>query len=261
MTTYKVLPVLLVVGLFWVAFSSSEARADTWNKKTTVTFNEPVALPGEVVLQPGDYVMKLADSQSSRHIVQVFNADQDHVYATILAIPKYRSTPADKTVITFYERPVGEPQYLRAWFYPGDNFGQEFAYPKEKAVYLARNSGTNVPIAPSDEEREIAPAVTPEEGQAAVSTAAAAESPSETAPAQTESATVEEPPSSEGTQLAQARPPAQNQYETDGQVTHANEVKELPQTASDLPLLGLTGLLSLGAALGVRLLAIGRSRS
>ena len=49
---------------------------------------------------------------------------------TILAIPNYRLQPTGKTVFTFWETPPGQPKALRAWFYPGDNFGQEFAYPK-----------------------------------------------------------------------------------------------------------------------------------
>jgi hypothetical protein len=36
-----------------------------------------------------------------------------------MAIANYRLTPADKTVITFNEVPVGAPQTIRAWFYPG----------------------------------------------------------------------------------------------------------------------------------------------
>src|SRR4030095_7261367 len=63
---------------------------------------------------------------------------------TILAIPNYRLRATDKTVMTFAERAVGEPQAIRAWFYPGDNSGQEFVYPKKRAVDLARI--TKVPV-------------------------------------------------------------------------------------------------------------------
>ena len=55
------------------------ARADEWNKKTIVTFSGPVEIPGQV-LQPGSYVFKLADSQSDRNIVQVFNKGRNHIY-------------------------------------------------------------------------------------------------------------------------------------------------------------------------------------
>ena len=102
---------LLAAGVFTCA------RADVWNKKTVVTFPEPVEVPG-AVLEPGRYVMKLVDSQSDRHIVQFLNADENQVYSTALAIPNSRFDPADKSILTFYEAPGGKPQALRAWFYP-----------------------------------------------------------------------------------------------------------------------------------------------
>src|ERR1700682_3265052 len=110
---------------------TSTASAQTWNKKTVVTFSAPVEIPGvgAQVLPAGTYVFKLLDSQSDRHIVQIFNKNQTHVFATILAIPNYRLKATDKTVMTFAERRAGDPQAIRAWFYPGDNFGQEFVYP------------------------------------------------------------------------------------------------------------------------------------
>src|SRR5438477_6758825 len=108
------------------------ARADAWNKKTIVDFSRPVEVPG-VVLQPGKYVLKLVDSPSNRNIVQISNARENHVYATVLTIPAYRQQPADKTVFTFYEMPAGQPEALHTWFYPGDTYGQEFPYPKRRA--------------------------------------------------------------------------------------------------------------------------------
>jgi len=97
------------------------AKADEWNKKTKVSFDKPVEIPGvgAQVLPAGTYVFKLLDSQTDRNIVQIFNQRGDHVYATILAIPNFRLKVTDKTVMTFRERSAGEPQAIRAWFYPG----------------------------------------------------------------------------------------------------------------------------------------------
>src|SRR5438105_9440962 len=125
------------------------ARADDWNRKTSITFSGPVEIPGVhltgwAILPAGTYVFKILDSQSDRHIVQIFNKDETTIYATILAIPNYRLKATDKTVITFSERPAGEPEALRAWFYPGRNWGEEFVYPKSKAMELAKT--TNVPV-------------------------------------------------------------------------------------------------------------------
>src|SRR5438552_18409999 len=91
-----------------VVFSAT-ASAQSWNKKTTVTFSAPVEIPGvnAQVLPAGTYVFKLLDSLSDRHIVQVFNKAENHVFATILAIPNYRLKATDKTVMTFAERKAG----------------------------------------------------------------------------------------------------------------------------------------------------------
>jgi hypothetical protein len=78
---------ILVTGMV------SVGSADTWNKKTIVTFSESVELPGQVIVPAGKYVFKLADSMSNRHIVQVMSEAEDKVHATILAIPSEREIP------------------------------------------------------------------------------------------------------------------------------------------------------------------------
>ena len=125
------------------------ANADAWNKKTIITFSGPVEIPGVHekgggILPAGTYVFRILDSQSNRHIVQIFDKDETKIFATILAIPNYRLKVTDKTVITFTERPAGQPEALRAWFYPGRNSGEEFVYPKSRAMELAKASNTNV---------------------------------------------------------------------------------------------------------------------
>jgi hypothetical protein len=120
------------------------ARADEYNKKTVVTFNGPVEIPGKV-LPAGTYVFKLFDSDSDRNIVQIWNKDETQLIATVLAIPDYRLTPADNPIITFEERAQGSPPAIRAWFYPGDNYGFEFVYPKTRATELAAANRKNVP--------------------------------------------------------------------------------------------------------------------
>jgi hypothetical protein len=136
-------------------FSTTASAQQGWDKRTTVTFNAPVEIPGvsAQVLPAGTYVFRLMDSQADRHIVQILNKDESHLYANILAIPNWRLHPTDKTVMTFSERVAGEPQAIRAWFYPGDNFGQEFVYPKKKAIELAKISNLPVLYVPE----EVAP--------------------------------------------------------------------------------------------------------
>src|SRR5580704_14684595 len=144
------------IGLLGVAIAPS-ARADEWNKKTILTVNETIQVPNKV-LPPGKYVIKLLDSPSNRHVVQIFDGDETHLLTTILAIPNYRLQPTGKTVFGFWETPPGQPKALRAWFYPGDNFGQEFAYPKSAAVQIAASAHAPVPTTEVTEPSEMATA-------------------------------------------------------------------------------------------------------
>jgi hypothetical protein len=119
--------VLLVCGLVLCVLAVPSAQADPWNKKTIVTLNDSLEIPG-MVLDPGTYIFQLADSQSSRHIVQIWTEDGQRLITTILAVPAYRQRPSDDSVFDLDERPVDSPMALRTWFYPGDNTGQEFVY-------------------------------------------------------------------------------------------------------------------------------------
>ena len=212
------------------------ARADAWNRKTVITFSGPVEIPGVHlrgwgVLPAGTYVFKILDSQSDRHIVQIFDKSETTVYATILAIPNYRLRTTDKTVITFRERPAGEPEALRAWFYPGRNWGEEFVYPKAKAVALAKATNTPVLFTPAEVPVEVATPIKSSE---------------EPVVAELKQAPVMAVrPTGEEVQLAEVvtPPPAETQVAT---------AQTLPATASTLPLIGLFGLLALGGALVLR---------
>jgi hypothetical protein len=144
----KILP-LLSLGVLCVAFVAPRAKADEWNQKITFTFDEPVEIPGQV-LPAGSYVFKVADVNSDRDLVQVFDRNEDHLIGTFLAIPDYRLTPSGKPVITFEERAASAPPAVRAWFYPGDNYGHEFVYPKTEAARLAQANNLPVPSMPDE---------------------------------------------------------------------------------------------------------------
>ncbi len=129
--------VTLGVGL------TPKAVADERDKKTIVTFSAPVEVPGKA-LPAGTYVFKLLDSTSNRNIVQIYDKDEKQLLATILAIPDYRLKPTDKPVIRFEERPSGAPEAIKAFFYPGDDYGLQFVYPHDRAVQLAKRTKQNV---------------------------------------------------------------------------------------------------------------------
>jgi len=202
----RLLLALASIGLLAVAFAP-RTRADDWNKRTTLTVNQPIEVPG-AVLPAGKYVVKLLDSASDRHIVQIFNAEENQVLTTILAIPNYRLKPTGDTVFTFWETPPGTPRALRAWFYPGDNFGQEFAYPKVKAAEIAAVANAEVPAVEGFKPAELA--IAPIEK-------------------------IEPPAAAAPVEIAQA--PVAPKLEA--------PTPELPKTASPYPLVGLAGVLSL----------------
>ena len=143
MKSHKLQIVMFCLVALATLFVSSIANADTWNKATKLTFTEPVEVAG-TVLQSGTYWFQLMNSPADRHIVQIWNADRSRLITTILAIPNYRLQPTGNTVIKFTERPTGTPEAIRAWFYPGDNFGQEFVYPRARATEIAQN--VNEPV-------------------------------------------------------------------------------------------------------------------
>ena len=118
---------VLGICVFMIAVMAlpTAVMADEWNKATKLTFNEPVEVPG-MVLEPGTYWFTLADSDSDRNIVEIWNADRTHLIKTILAIPDYRLKPTGKTVVHFEERPSDSPEAIHSWFYPGDNYGLQF---------------------------------------------------------------------------------------------------------------------------------------
>src|SRR5579862_180441 len=118
----------LAAGIF--AF---RAQASQWDKQTVITVDQPIQVT-DTYLEPGTYVFRLADSSSDRHVVQIFNADQKHLINTVMAIPNYRLQPTGDSRFTFWETPPGTARAMRAWFYPGDNFGQEFPHPKQLAM-------------------------------------------------------------------------------------------------------------------------------
>jgi hypothetical protein len=220
-----------------VVFSPA-AKADEWNRKTVMTFSGPVEIPGVHlkgwgILPAGTYVFKILDSQSDRHIVQIFNKDETQVFATILAIPNYRLKVTDKTVVTFRERPAGEPEALRAWFYPGRNYGEEFVYPKARALELAKETNTPVLFTAADVPLEVAEPIQKADEPVVVQLK------------QVPVMAVQ--PTGEEVEVAQvvAAPPAEV-----AEVTAPATV--LPATSSTLPLIALLGLLALGGAFVLR---------
>jgi hypothetical protein len=222
------------------------AHADMWNKKTILTFSGPVKVD-KTTLPAGTYVFKLMDSAGTRHVVQIFNQDENHLYATVLAMPAFRLTPADHTVIKFAETsasgdtsagtipPDGLP--IKQWFYPGDSYGQEF-----RVRPAALTATTAVSETPQSAAEEPSPAPAAEPAPTANNEP---EQPAEIAEAQ---------PAPNPQPQTQAQQPApQTEQAPDTSAEQPSTPSSLPKTASPIPLIGLIGLLSLGTAAGLQL--------
>jgi hypothetical protein len=213
--------VAIAAGVF-----AYRANADELNRRTVFSVGETMQIE-DTVLPPGKYVMKAVNSRSDLHIVQISNAEENHVFATILTIPVERPRPTDKPEMIFWETPATNAKALRAWYYPGRTLGDEFTYPKHP-LQLAQNTAAVTP----------APAPPPP----AVEEAPVQNQPTETAAPprndQPEEIAQNTPPQTP-TPPAPAAAPAQPQ--------------SLPQTASPYPLFGLAGLGSLAAFSLVRL--------
>jgi hypothetical protein len=223
-------------AMMLASFLAIPAHADTWNKKTNVTFSGPFQVPAPhqsekvMTLPAGTYVFRLLDSSSARHIVQVTNPRGDKVYSTILAIPDYRVNASSKTTMYFSERRAGAPAPLKSWFYPGDNFGHRFVYPKAQAVQVAAAINQPVPSHTLEEVTTTPPADAP----LAVQTPAKQEV--AYAPTVFEKADAADTAGEDGEAVKTAS-------------------ASLPRTASPIHLIGLVGLLFVAVSLVTRRLA------
>jgi hypothetical protein len=194
------------------------ARADQWDKKTILTVHDTIQIQDRV-LEPGQYVLRLMNSNADRHIVQIYNADMSKCIDTILTINDYRMEPTGKSQFRFYETPTGYAKAMKAWFYPGDNYGQEFLYPKHPMMLaMARVAPPPAPMVSMQTETQsemITPAPEPM------------------------------PQVQEPVQIAQTEaPPAVAPAPEPAPMPQSNT---LPKTASPFPLVGLGGLLFAGA--------------
>lgn len=257
------------------------------DRSTIVTISAPVSVPG-VVLPAGEYLFRLADTTASRNVVQIFSKDRAKIFATLIAVSAERDRPEGESVVTFHETPADQPPALRYWYYAGEKGGQEFAYPKSQAIAIARASRQPVmavdttasdaesmqkaelsrvdPNSPQVTAAEQAPAApaqpaepatpietptpTPAEPQSAAPPAAQPQAPTPQEPATPPAArpTEPRPTGTSGRDVVPA--PAGTSGST--AAAPADSARELPKTASGLPLVALFGCLALAAALGLR---------
>jgi hypothetical protein len=221
------------------------ASAQPVDQRTYFTFSQPIELPGKT-LPAGTYLFKLADSQSNRHIVQVFDKDGKQIYATLLAIPAQRMDPADKPEVRFMEVAANQPAAVRTWWYPGRTTGHEFIYPKDQARRLASQTKGSVLTVATDQTSEDAMR------SAELSRINAAGESSQGATASTQASGRAFPGQVSGDFVVPA-PESTRTGAANTTRTAAAPRTELPHTATFLPLVALLGLGSLAGAATLRL--------
>jgi hypothetical protein len=226
----------LMVAVFCLAVvwlvAAPAAYADDWDKATRITVNQPFEIPGKI-LPAGTYIVKLVDLAGERHVVRFLSEDGLKIYATLIGIPDFRLEPTDKTAITFYESELNRPRPLHNWFYPGHQFGIEFAYPKKRAVEIA--AAVEEPVIAYKE-----PEVVLEEEPAPVTVEELLEEP-----------LVAVTPGGEEVAIAEVYPEFTPTPEPELDIEAF--ARELPRTATPFPLLGLLGLMAAGVASAIRL--------
>src|SRR5580698_5688843 len=92
-----------ILSLLFATFLSAlvfpqVANADDWDKKTIVTFNQDVAIPGQV-LPAGTYVFKLLSSGSDRFVVQIWTAHEERLVASLITAGDSYPNPSGNAYI------------------------------------------------------------------------------------------------------------------------------------------------------------------
>lgn len=210
----KIMVAVFCLAVVWLV-TAPAVHADDWDKKTRITVNQPFEIPG-MVLPAGTYIMKIVDLGAVRHVVRIFNEDETKLYATLMGIPDFRPQTTDKTALTFYESELNQPRAVRNWFYPGYQYGIEFAYPKKQALEIAK--AVEEPVIAFKEPEPVL-----------------REKPTIAAEELSEEPLVAVTPSGEEIAIPEFTPPEP-------------EAAEVPKTATPFPLFGLVGLIAAGAA-------------
>ncbi len=141
-------PIALALVSIGLAISPLAAQGPVNHEVTKIKINEPVLVPGKV-LPPGEYEISVMSPSTERDIVQFRNLTTNKVEALVIALPDYRTRPTEKTVLDYWETPKDTPPALRAWFYPDEQWGAEFVYPKAMAKKI-EETRQNAPVPQAD---------------------------------------------------------------------------------------------------------------
>ena len=252
----------IFTAAFLTAATTASAQDSNVNQRTYLTFSGPVQMPG-TTLPAGKYVFRLADT-ALHNVMQVFDGEEKHIIGQWFFVPVERTTQeqsaADgKPVVMFREMPEGMTPAVRYFFYPTDLRGKEFIYPKDQALKIAAATHESVLATDTDASKGGDAHIFRVEPNGTVGQYGA------DASASTSSQTSGSPTASLNSQSDLNNSPASGPPSSARQATGTSgtadqnpaprqqAARELPKTASPLPLIGLFGLFALAAAFGLRL--------
>ena len=193
--------------------------------KSTLVISDRVEVPG-AILEPGTYVVRVADQQANRNVIVFQSIDGTKTFATAIATPHRGAREPANSEFVFYPTSSGETRVLRTWWARDNVNGQDFVYSAERAAALRNATHEEVPVATAD----MVPASPPAPAPVAVA-----------------------PP---------PPPPAPAPVETmaSNETSKTTTTETLPQTASPYPSIGVLGLLSLVGGLVLHLRRRGEAR-
>src|ERR1700730_13487038 len=145
MRTLKMIGAAIVLVAALAPAVQAQDVADV-KRLTILTFSAPVQLPG-ITLPAGKYRFEMADINNAAHTVRILNEDGTKVLGTFSTVPTTmptRDLRDTDTLVMFAERPAGQPQAAKEWYYPQRSIGEEFIYPKAQAAALAAANHTSV---------------------------------------------------------------------------------------------------------------------
>ena len=132
----KLLTTLGCAAALLIASSGiATAQMPSTAKPVYFTFSKPVALP-RLTLPAGKYLFRLADTLSTRTIVQVLSEDGKKVQGIFMTVPAERVAASDQAEIRFLETAASAPPAVGTYWYPGERTGWEFIYPRDEAMRL-----------------------------------------------------------------------------------------------------------------------------
>jgi hypothetical protein len=137
---------LTIGGVLALAFMSfvPSARADLGDQSTQLTFNQPVQLPGNMVLPAGTYWFVMPDYATGGEVMQVFNMDRTQLLDTFQTFATGRSDLSNDVQLTFSKGSANRPMMLVSWFYPDETIGHELLYSPQRESQLSEGSQITV---------------------------------------------------------------------------------------------------------------------